>query len=185
MSRGSMSANAAKATPADTVGKTRGGNGLLVCIMVSVVLTVSLLLVLMAFPWNTSRVEALSDADAIRQLHAELPETPVSVRAKSDLLGFVETRSDCYEASRSFGERIRICSSGYTRDILKQVHENARTNAGLGEFMDRIAACPVIYNICRGEEHGSPEMCVERELQCLNYAVDRYRYGSRTGKAFD
>jgi hypothetical protein len=180
-----MSRSIPAAPPARTGPAAPRRNGLLVYITMSVVLTLSLLLLLMAFPWNTSPVEAISDADSIRQLHAELPATPVSVLAKSDLVGFVEARRDCYEASRSFGERIRICGSGYTRDILKQVHENARTNAGLGEFMDRIAACPVIYNICRGEEHGSVDLCVERELQCLNFAVDRYRYGSRTGKAFD
>lgn len=166
-------------------GATVRRNGLLVYIMLSVVLTFSLLLVLMVFPWNTSPVQALSDTDTIRQLHAEVPATPVSVRAKSDFVGFIERRRDCYETSRSFGERIRICGSAYTRGVLKQVHESARTNVGLGDFMDRIASCPVIYNICRGEEHGSQDVCVERELQCLNYAVDRYRYGSRTGKAFD
>lgn len=180
-----MSAGASKAPLAPSVARDRSRNGLLIYVMLSVVLTFSLLFALMAFPWNTSRIETLSDTDTIRQLHAEIPVTPVSVRAKSDLVGFIESRRACYEASRSFGERIRICGSAYTRDILKQVHENARTNAGLGEFMDRIAACPVIYNICRGEEHGSAEMCVERELQCLNHAVDNYRYGSRTGKAFD
>jgi len=180
-----MSAGASKVQPSPSAARTRGRSGLLVHIMLSVVLTFSLLLILMMFPWNTSRVETLNDTETVRQLHAAVPATPVSERAKSDLVGFIEARRECYEASRSFGERIRICGAGYTREILKRVHENARTNAGLGEFMDRIAACPVIYNICRGEEHGSAEMCVERELQCLNYALDRYRYGSRTGKAFD
>ncbi|MET4700153.1 hypothetical protein ABIE65_003192 [Constrictibacter sp. MBR-5] len=169
--------------PAPDPGLPAGSRAMLAAIFAASAV-VAVLLLLVFVPWNVSPVRTESDAEFLVRLSREVPHLPVPLREAEAFGAIVDARLRCYRDSASLGDRIRGCARRYTRDVLVFAHQSARTNAGLSEFVGRVSACPALFNICRGEGGGTADVCVTRELECLNFALDGYRYGSRTARSF-
>ncbi|MGD9638619.1 MAG: hypothetical protein AB7U85_06130 [Alphaproteobacteria bacterium] len=126
---------------------------------------------------DKTKITHKSNIEIARELYVKVDKTILAQVNHKKYINIIEERINCYTKHHSYSERVNICSSDYQKNIIKVASEITNKRPMIGNFVIKINECPVMFNMCRGEQKTIDE-CIVFEKKCLDYFLDKYWRGN-------
>lgn len=119
-----------------------------------------------------------SNINLVRNLYHKVEKTNPSVVNAKENQETISARLQCYETHYEYSQRIQICNNSYIKNIVLLARKSIHSRPNLGEFVLNVALCPVINNLCMGQNENNREKCIQFERQCIDYTLDVFWRGA-------
>ena len=137
---------------------------------------VAMLLIGLVFS-NTTATNRLSNIEIARELYQKVEKTKIAQIYNDEYLKAIENRMECYVKYHTYEDRVNICSSDYQKQIIRIASKTANKRPMIGKFVMKINECPVMFNMCRGQQK-TVEECVVFEKKCIDFFLDKFWRGA-------
>lgn len=124
------------------------------------------------------RVPPSSNIDMVRQLYRKVNTTIPSTVSAKQYENTIRKRLECYLDNSDYIKRIGLCNTSYEKSIIKEARNSLASRPEMGLFVNNITLCPVMYNMCIGNQNNDIERCIIFERQCIDHTLDTYWRGS-------
>ncbi len=134
------------------------------------------------FPFAVHAETVYSELDQdILELFTEVNETKASFTAILENTTVIEKRIQCFADNFSYQRRANVCLNEYRHNLVDVAREFVEGRPEVGIFLKNVAYCPVMYNLCQGQNEmhnvSSQELCIQFERQCIDLMLDKYWRG--------
>lgn len=141
-------------------------------------ISIAIVCILIFVPMNCTDIRKGSPYGSIKTFYQDVKKVKISDLDRPEIEKIIQKRINCYDKSFSYIDRISNCNINYISDIVEFSRKNIRSNPLLGNFVDKIVMCPVVYNVCQGSEDLENESCIDVENKCIESMMDQYWRGS-------
>lgn len=144
------------------------------------ILLACILLVVGAVVFRASGYHLLkpeTNIEMVRSLYEEVNKTLPSVVSSKEHISIIHKRLECYEKNDDYTKRIRVCNNAYVKALVEQARKDIQSKPDMGNFVEKINICPVMYSMCIGQTHNNVERCIVFEKQCIDHILDKFWRG--------
>jgi len=119
-----------------------------------------------------------SNIEMVRALYREVNNTLPSVVSADEHALIIRKRLECYAENDDYTRRIRVCNNAYVKALVEQARKDINSRPDMGNFVQYINVCPVMYSMCVGKTANNVDRCVVFEKQCIDHILDKFWRGS-------